>query len=302
MVNFQNLSQLFPEMTIKYNEALANYSYTKTGGPADVIVFPKSKTEVQQIIDWVNQHQVPLTVFGNLSNLIVRDGGMAGIVMILTQMNHIEVSADGIYAESGAAMIETSQQALAAKFTGLEFACGIPGSVGGAVFMNAGAYEGEVKDCIQYVDVLTAEGELKRFSNEESQFTYRNSIFQDNQAVILGAFFALGKGDSQAIKERMDHLTYLRQSKQPLEYPSCGSVFKRPEGYFTGKLIQDAGLQGYRIGGAEISRKHAGFIVNVAEATATDYTEMIAFIQETIFNKYGVHLETEVRILGREKE
>lgn len=302
MINYQALESLLPNMLIKYNEPLANYSYTKTGGPADAIVFPNSKEDIQQVLDWVKQVQVPLTIFGNLSNLIVRDGGIEGLVMILTKMNRILPDDQGIYAESGAAIIDTSRKALDQAMTGLEFACGIPGSVGGAVFMNAGAYEGEVKDCIAYVDIIDEKGQLRRISNEDSQFTYRHSIFQEKPCIILGAYFQLDQGDQLAIKEKMDHLTHLRQSKQPLEYPSCGSVFKRPPGHFTGKLIQDAGLQGYRIGGAEISKKHAGFIVNIDHATATDYTQMIAFIQETIMDKYQVALETEVRILGKDLE
>ena len=296
---YQTFQNQYPNISITFNEPLAKYSYTKTGGPADAIVFPKSREQVMQIVSWVKEHQVPLTVFGNLSNLIVRDGGIEGLVMILTQMDKIEVDGQGIYADSGAAIIDASRRALEMNLTGLEFACGIPGSVGGAVFMNAGAYEGEVKDCITYVDVITNEGEMKRLSNQESQFTYRHSIFQQNDMIILGAHFELDQGKYQSIKDKMDHLTHLRQSKQPLEYPSCGSVFKRPPGYFTGKLIQDAGLQGYRIGGAEISRKHAGFIVNINQATATDYIQMIAYIQDKIQTIYGVTLETEVRILGR---
>ena len=298
---YQQFKETYPQLHIKVDEPLAHYSYTKTGGPADAIVFPTSIDEVTQVVSWVNDQQVPLTVFGNLSNLIVRDGGIDGIVMILTEMTETQVDDEGIYASSGASLIETSRLALAHTMTGLEFACGIPGSVGGAVFMNAGAYGGEVKDCIQYVDILTRDGQQVRLMNDDCHFSYRHSVFQDQDVIILGAYFALKSGDSQAIQDKMAELTHLRESKQPLEYPSCGSVFKRPEGYFTGKLIQDAGLQGYRIGGAEISKKHAGFIVNIDGATATDYTDMITYIQKCIMEEYGVALETEVRILGRDQ-
>lgn len=298
-MNFQQLSSLYPTITIHYDDALSNYTYTKTGGLADVTVFPKTKTEVKQIVDWAREQNVPLTILGNASNLIVRDGGIRGIVMILTDLNSVAATEDGqLIADSGARLIDVSYRALTEELTGLEFACGIPGSIGGAVFMNAGAYGGEVKEVITSVEVITREGEFKTYRNADCDFSYRHSVFQTNSDIVLSVTFQLTDGEPIAIKEEMDHLTDLRESKQPLEYPSCGSVFKRPVGYYTGKLIQDAGLQGYRIGGAEISRKHAGFIVNVDKATATDYTDMIEFIQERIWDLNQVRLEPEVRIIG----
>ena len=298
-MNFQQLSTLYPTITIQYDDALSNYTYTKTGGLADVTVFPKSKTEVKQIVDWAREQNVPLTILGNASNLIVRDGGIRGIVMILTDLNSVAATEDcQLIADSGARLIDVSYRALTEELTGLEFACGIPGSIGGAVFMNAGAYGGEVKEVITSVEVITREGEFKTYRNADCDFSYRHSVFQTNSDIVLSVTFQLTDGEPIAIKEEMDHLTDLRESKQPLEYPSCGSVFKRPVGYYTGKLIQDAGLQGYRIGGAEISRKHAGFIVNVNKATATDYTDMIEFIQERIWDLNQVRLEPEVRIIG----
>ncbi|HJG47699.1 MAG TPA: UDP-N-acetylmuramate dehydrogenase [Facklamia tabacinasalis] len=301
-MDYKLLKEAHPNLNIKFNHALSDYSYTKTGGEADVIAFPKSKDEVKQIIDWAKEFDAPLTILGNLSNLIVKDGGIRGIVMILTDMNAISVDGHYIYAESGAGIIEVSREAYRHSLTGLEFACGIPGSVGGAVFMNAGAYEGEITDINVKIEAINREGQFLTYTNEDAEFAYRHSIFQENDNIILGVSFELQPGDQVAIKEKMDHLTELRESKQPLEYPSCGSVFKRPVGYYTGKLIQDAGLQGHRIGGAEISRKHAGFIINVGGATATDYVEMIEYIQETIWNLNSVRLETEVRIIGREAE
>ncbi|MRI81088.1 UDP-N-acetylmuramate dehydrogenase [Fundicoccus ignavus] len=298
-MNFQQLSTLYPTITIQYDDALSNYTYTKTGGLADVTVFPKTKTEVKQIVDWAREQNAPLTILGNASNLIVRDGGIRGIVMILTDLNSVTATEDGqLIADSGARLIDVSYRALTEELTGLEFACGIPGSIGGAVFMNAGAYGGEVKEVITSVEVITREGEFKTYRNADCDFSYRHSVFQTNSDIVLSVTFQLTDGEPIAIKEEMDHLTDLRESKQPLEYPSCGSVFKRPVGYYTGKLIQDAGLQGYRIGGAEISRKHAGFIVNVDKATATDYTDMIEFIQERIWDLNQVRLEPEVRIIG----
>lgn len=298
IVLYNELISKYPAMDIKLNEPLSQYSYTKVGGKADALVFPQTKQEVQQMIEWVDTNQVPLTILGNLSNLIVMDGGIRGIVMILTRMNQIQVEGETVIADAGASLIETTQVARDHHLTGLEFACGIPGSIGGAIFMNAGAYGGEIKDLPLEIETLTRTGEFKTYSTQTAQFGYRHSIFQDNHEVVLQVKFQLEPGEIDLIQSEMDRLTELRTSKQPLELPSCGSVFKRPEGHFTGKLIQDAGLQGYRIGGAEISKKHAGFIVNVDHATATDYIELIQFIQHRIWELYQVQLEPEVRIIG----
>lgn len=294
------IKQQFPETIVKENENLSNYTYTKTGGPADVLVFPKSKDEVAAIVAWVNEKQAPLTVLGNSSNVIIKDGGIRGIVMILTEMDHMEVKRHRLIVQSGARLIDASRMALAERLSGLEFACGIPGSVGGAVYMNAGAYDGEVEEVIESVVVITREGKIKTYENNELEFSYRHSKLQETNEIVLEVVFHLEKGKQETIKARMDELTALRESKQPLEYPSCGSVFKRPTGYFTGKLIQEAGLQGLIWGGAQVSMKHAGFIVNINSATATDYIELIAHIKEVIMEHYGVPLETEVRIIGED--
>ena len=297
----KEIKQQFPEMIVKENEKLSHYTYTKTGGPADVLVFPKSKDEVAAVVSWVNEKQVPLTVLGNSSNVIIKDGGVRGIVMILTEMDHMEVKRHRLTVQSGARLIDASRMALAEQLSGLEFACGIPGSVGGAVYMNAGAYDGEVEEVIESVVVITREGKIKTYSKDELEFSYRHSKLQETNEIVLEVVFELEKGKHEAIKARMDELTALRESKQPLEYPSCGSVFKRPTGYFTGKLIQEAGLQGLTWGGAQVSMKHAGFIVNINQATATDYIELIAHIKKVIMEHYGVPLETEVRIIGEDK-
>lgn len=300
MMELNRIVNELPHLNVKLNEPLSNYTFTKTGGNADVIIFPKNQEEVIEVTNWTRTNNQPLTILGNASNLIVRDGGIRGVVLILTEMKQVIVDGNGIIVESGRALIDVSYLALEHELSGLEFACGIPGSIGGAVYMNAGAYGGEVVEVIDWVEVVTSEGEVKRYSNEECEFSYRHSIFQTNDDVILSVKFTLKKGNHQEMSEHMDHLMDLRRSKQPLEYPSCGSVFKRPVGHFTGQLIQEAGLQGYRIGGAEISKKHAGFIVNVDGATATDYVELIQFIQETIWERNQVRLETEVRIIGEE--
>lgn len=301
-MNYTELIKKFPNLIIKENEALSNYSYTKTGGPADILFFPASIAEVTAVINWTREAGYPLTILGNASNLIVRDGGIRGVTVILTELNQITVDKNHLVADSGAPIIEVSQAAYESELTGLEFACGIPGSTGGAVYMNAGAYEGEVKDVIEKATILTREGEIIEVSNEELEFSYRTSKLQSTHDIVLDVTFKLKTGNAEKIKERMDELTFLRTSKQPLEYPSCGSVFKRPAGHFTGKLIQDAGLQGLTWGGAQVSMKHAGFIVNIDHATATDYIELIEHIQEVILEKFDVKLEREVRIIGESIE
>lgn len=285
-------------ITLLFDEPLLNFTFTKTGGPADILAFPKTKEEIARLIAYCKETEISWLVLGNASNLIVRDGGIRGMVIMLEQMNHITITDKTIVAEAGAKLIDVTYKALEHSLTGFEFACGIPGSVGGAIYMNAGAYGGEIKDVCYTVDVLFEDGTLHTLTNEEMNFSYRNSTLQDKQCVVLQVTFHLASGNHEEIKARMDELTLLRESKQPLEYPSCGSVFKRPEGYFTGKLIQDAGLQGLQWGGAQVSEKHAGFIVNIDQATATDYVELIAHIQQVINEKFNVVLETEVRIIG----
>ena len=297
-MDYTEILKQHPNLIVKENEPLSNYTHTETGGPAELLFFPATIAEVSAIINWVKREDIPLTILGNASNLIVRDGGILGVTVILTELKNIHVDGKTMVVESGAPIIKVSEAAYAHELTGLEFACGIPGSTGGAVYMNAGAYEGEVKDVIEKVTILTREGEIIEVSNKEMEFTYRHSKLQETQDIVLDVTFKLKSGNPEEIKERMDELTFLRTSKQPLEYPSCGSVFKRPPGHFTGKLVQDAGLQGLTWGGAQISTKHAGFIVNIDGATATDYIELIEHIKEVILDRFDVQLETEVRIIG----
>ncbi|NWN93318.1 MAG: UDP-N-acetylmuramate dehydrogenase, partial [Bacillus sp. (in: Bacteria)] len=281
-------------------EALSKYTFTKTGGKADILIFPETYEEVQKTVRFASLNGVPYTILGNGSNLIIKDGGIRGIVLILTRLAKISHTGNDITAQCGAAIIDVSRYALKQKLTGLEFACGIPGSVGGALYMNAGAYGGEVKDVLKSALVLTKTGEMKRLEKSDLSFQYRKSSIAENGEIALEGTFSLEPGDAQEIKAKMDELTDLRESKQPLEYPSCGSVFKRPPGYFAGKLIQDSGLQGKRIGGVEVSTKHAGFMVNVGGGTATDYMNLIKFVQKTVKEKFGVDLETEVKIIGED--
>ncbi|CAI2577206.1 UDP-N-acetylenolpyruvoylglucosamine reductase [Apilactobacillus kunkeei] len=283
------------------NEPLSKYTFTETGGPADLVAFPKNTDEVRELLSMAKRDNLPITVLGNASNLIIKDGGIRGLVIILTEMNEITSHDDLVIAQAGARYIDTTIVAQQHGLTGMEFAAGIPGSIGGAVFMNAGAYGGETAEVIESVTVLTPENEIKTLSNSELDFGYRHSAVQDQNDIVLEATFKLSIGDKDEIQAKMDRLNELRESKQPLDLPSCGSVFKRPEGYFAGKLIHDAGLQGYQSGGAQVSKKHAGFIVNIDNATATDYLNVIKHVQETVYAKNKVHLETEVRIIGQDK-
>lgn len=295
-----NVKKQLQGIEIYFNEPLSKYTNTKTGGPADILALPKSIEEVKQVIQWTNDHDTALTVLGNASNLIVKDGGIRGVVMILTQLNEIKVINNQILAQSGALLVDVAQVAGQESLTGMEPLSGIPGSVGGAVFMNAGAYGGEIAQVVKSVLVIDRQGQLKTYRGNELRFGYRHSRLQDEDEVVLQATFELSYGNQTEIINHMREYSFLRASKQPLEYPSCGSVFKRPQGHYTGKLIHDAGLQGFQIGGAQVSKKHAGFIVNVDHATATDYQNVIRHVQTVIKDEFDVELETEVRIIGED--
>lgn len=291
----------FPHISIKLNEPLSNYTYTKTGGNADIFVMPKTIEETQAIVSYCHQKNIPLTILGNGSNLIIKDGGIRGVIVHLDLLQSIKRNNTQVIAMSGAKLIDTAQFALDESLSGLEFACGIPGSIGGALHMNAGAYGGEISDVLEAATVLTQAGELKKLKRSELKAAYRFSTIAEKKYIVLEATFALQLDDKNTIQVKMDELTAAREAKQPLEYPSCGSVFKRPPGHFAGKLIQDSGLQGHIIGGAQVSLKHAGFIVNIGGATATDYMNLIAHVQKTVREKFDVELETEVKIIGEDK-
>ena len=284
---------------LKEQIPLSKYTFTKTGGKADFLAFPKNLAELKKLVQVSNENQIPLTIIGNASNLIIRDGGITGLVIILTEMNSIKVENNKVSAQAGARIIDTAFESAHAGLSGMEFAAGIPGSIGGAVFMNAGAYGGETQDVLDSVTVLTRNGEIKTYTNSEMEFSYRHSKVQDTKDIVVQATFKLKPKDKSAILDEMNYLNALRRYKQPLEYPSCGSVFKRPKGHFVGPMIIKAGLQGTQIGGAQNSMKHAGFIVNKGEATATDYLDLIHYIQKVIKEKYDIDLHTEVRIIGK---
>ncbi|MCT4777394.1 MULTISPECIES: UDP-N-acetylmuramate dehydrogenase [Exiguobacterium] len=297
------LDQLFtiiPADRVQQDEPLSAHTYTKLGGKADYFVAPHTYEEVQAVLELAHRENVPFMILGFGSNLIVRDGGLRGIVLNLNELKTIRRDGNQLIAQAGAAIIDVSRQALTEELSGLEFACGIPGTVGGAVYMNAGAYGGETKDVITSAVVLSPEGQLMTLTKDELDLDYRTSRISKDGLIVLEATFELEPLGYEAIKDVMDDLTYKRESKQPLEYPSCGSVFKRPPGYFAGKLIQDCGLQGKRIGGAEVSLKHAGFIVNIDEATATEYISLIRHVQATVKEKFEIELEPEVKIIGED--
>lgn len=296
----EELRELVSEGMVLQDEHLHKYTKTALGGAADLFVMPETIEECQAVVKYAFENDIPLLLLGNGSNMVVRDGGVRGIVLHLAKLNAIEVKGTDIYAEAGAHLIDVSKTAATHSLTGFEFACGIPGSIGGGMMMNAGAYGGEMKDIVVSVQVLTKSGELLTLTKDELQLGYRTSIIQTEGYYVMSALFSLEVGVQAEIDEKIADLTYQRESKQPLEYPSAGSVFKRPPGHFAGKLIQDSGLQGKGFGGAEVSTKHAGFIVNKNNATATDYVNTIRMVREEVKRRYGIELELEVRIVGEE--
>ena len=285
---------------ILFNEPLKQYTYTKVGGAADYLAFPRNQYELKRIVTFANAQEIPWMVLGNSSNIIVRDSGIEGFVIMFDHFHDVRVNGYVIEAEAGAKLIDVTHVARYHSLTGFEFACGIPGSIGGAVYMNAGAYGGEIAHILQSCKVLTPEGEIKTLTAEELAFGYRHSKIQENGDVVISAKFALAPGNYDQIDQEMARLTHLRELKQPLEYPSCGSVFKRPVGHFAGQLISEAGLKGHRIGGVVVSEKHAGFMINVDHGTAKDYEDLIAHVIATVEKSSGVTLEREVRIIGKD--
>ena len=295
---YDQLARIVSEENITIDKPLKNHTYTRLGGNADYFVTPITYEQVSEVVKIAKENNEPFTLLGNGSNLIIKDGGIRGIVMYLGELKQVTVQREKIIAQSGALIADVSKQALSSHLTGLEFACGIPGSVGGALFMNAGAYGGEIKDVLIEATVVDHDGNIQTIDAADLGLSYRTSIIQTNHFIVLDATFRLQTGNYEEIKAQMDVLTYKRESKQPLEYPTCGSVFKRPQGHFAGKLIQDSGLQGQQIGGAQVSLKHAGFIINKDNATASEYIALIKHVQKTVKDRFNIDLEREVRIIG----
>ena len=280
------------------NEPMSAHTTFKTGGIAERLYKIKSENGLLEVIDICKKEGSSPLIIGNGSNLLVSDKGISDpVIELSTGFDEISVSGNEIYAQSGALLSKVSKIALENELKGFEFASGIPGTIGGAVYMNAGAYGGEMKDVVKSVRILD-NGEIKEIKGNDMDFGYRHSIAMEKEFIVLGVTLVLEKGDKEEISSLMNDLNSRRREKQPLEYPSAGSTFKRPEGYFAGKLIMDSGLAGKSIGGAMVSPKHCGFIVNTGNATSTDVFNLIKYVQSEVKDIYGVDLETEVKLIG----
>lgn len=296
---YEALVKVLDEDQIKPEEPMKNHVTFRVGGPADFFVTPKNYEELSGVLKCCAKYEMPCYIMGNGSNLLVSDQGYRGVVIqLFRQLNDIQCEGNVIRAQAGALLSAVANRALEEKLTGFEFAAGIPGTLGGACVMNAGAYGGEMKDVLKSVTVLTREGERITLQKNELELGYRTSIIAKKDYIVLEAEIELEAGDAEEIKAVMDDLKERRTTKQPLEYPSAGSTFKRPEGYFAGKLIQESGLQGFQVGGAQVSEKHCGFVINKDQATAADIAELIRQVQDRVEEKFGVRLETEVKRLG----
>lgn len=283
------------EKNIHLNEPMAGHTTFRIGGPADCLVQLENEEQLKNVQKYLSLVEEPFFILGNGSNLLVSDYGYAGVVLQIGEgMSRIGVDGCRITAQAGALLSQVAKAALEHGLTGLEFASGIPGTVGGGVVMNAGAYDGELSQVVKQVSVVSRQGESMVFDNETMEFGYRTSALKKNSFTVTEVTFELKEGDREQIRARMDEFAEKRRKKQPLEYPSAGSIFKRPEGHFAGKLIMDAGLRGYQTGGARISDKHCGFIVNVGKATAHDVLDVIAEAQERVKERFGIDLETEI--------
>lgn len=284
---------------VKKDEPMKIHTTFRVGGPVSYFVTPETEEEVAKVIEVCTQENAPYYIVGNGSNLLVSDQGYEGVIIqIYKQMNRVEITENEIHAQAGALLSMIANRAMEAELTGFEFAAGIPGTLGGACVMNAGAYGGEMKDVLETVTVLTRDGDVKTLTKDELELGYRTSVIAKKDYIVLSAVIRLENGKKEEIKAVMDDLKEKRITKQPLEYPSAGSTFKRPEGYFAGKLIQDAGLRGFQVGGAQVSEKHCGFVVNKDQATAADVMNLMNQVSDKVYEMSGVRLEPEVKRLG----
>lgn len=295
---YDEITTALPELQVLKDESMSRHTTFRIGGPADYFVCP-DREQIAAVLAVAKKCGMAITVIGNGSNLLVGDKGIRGLVVeIGSAMNQIMVDKNHITAGAGALLSQVAAKAAAAELGGMEFAAGIPGSVGGAVTMNAGAYGGEMKDILRTVTVLTPEGELKTLDVSEMDLSYRHSCVPEQQYIVLEAEIELGYKPEEEIRAQMEELRNKRIEKQPLEYPSAGSTFKRPEGYFAGKLIMDAGLRGYRVGDAQVSEKHCGFVINRKNASAQEVRQLMQDVQDKVKAQFGVMLEPEVKMLG----
>ena len=291
-------SRMAPEH-ILLNEPMKDHTTFRIGGPADCLILPASMEDVAFVFQCLKRHDIPFVILGNGSNVLVLDKGIRGaVIKFNSPISAIRKKKNTLTAGAGALLRDVSEFAAENSLSGMEFACGIPGSIGGAVFMNAGAYDGEMKNIVSAVRAISPKGEIVQFAANELDFGYRHSIFQENGCAICEVDLTLAPGNAEEIKEKIAGFTKRRESKQPLEMPSAGSTFKRPEGHYAGTLIEQTGLKGFTVGGAQVSDKHAGFVVNAGDATAKDVLELIRQVQDRVFEKHHVKLFPEVRILG----
>ena len=296
---YDNVVDIVGEENVHTDEPMSRHTTFRIGGNADYFVKPGNADEVAAVIAVCRKYNIPYFILGNGSNLLVSDDGYRGMIInIMDNMDSVTVDGRIITAQAGAMLVRVSVMARDNALTGLEFASGIPGTIGGAVYMNAGAYGGEMKNVVKTVRAIDEYGRIYELDSEKMDFSYRHSIVEERKLIVLEVTLELEHGSREAIDDRMKELAEARRSKQPLEYPSAGSTFKRPEGYFAGKLIMDAGLRGYSVGGAQVAEKHCGFVINKGGATASDVVELIRDVQHDVDDKFGVTLEPEVKMLG----
>lgn len=294
---YKNLVEILGEDKVFLDEDLSRRSSFETGGSADVFITPSSTEEVAEALKFIKSENLPLTIIGNGTNLLIRDKGVRGVTLSLyDNFNVVDIEDNLIYAQSGALISAVANYACRDGLSGLEFASGIPGTIGGAVKINAGAYDNEMKEVFKSATILSLDGELKEVDLDYMQFGYRKSIIKDE--IILDVVLELETGDVQKIRHKMVSLNKMRKEKQPLNMPSAGSTFKRPKDNYAGKLIEEAGLKGFQVGGARVSIKHCGFVVNTGEATSGDIEKLIEKIQDLVFENSGIKLETEIKIIG----
>ena len=298
---YSEILNYLPSDRLLFNEEMQNHTTFKIGGPVDIMVLPQDEEDVATVVSFCRQRDIPLFIFGVGSNLLVRDGGIRGVAMKLGEnLDEVEVNGDQIQAQAGVKISALARIAAFHSLSGLEFAEGIPGSLGGALVMNAGAYDGEMQGIVTAARAIGPDGSIETFKNEEMQFGYRRSIFQSNGYIIIYATLKLATGNRNEIEQRMLEFARRREEKQPLDKPSAGSTFRRPPGFYVGPMLEELGLKGYQIGDAQVSSKHAGFIINNGNATARDVLELIAYIQQKAKERFGVDLQPEIRVVGQD--
>lgn len=290
--------QVTPEY-IKLNVPMKEHTSFRIGGPADIMVLPDSARQIIAAVEICRKNNCPYYIMGNGTNLLVRDGGYRGVIIkTATNMNNGKVEGEWVYGQSGILLSALSKLVTEECLEGFEYASGIPGTLGGAVAMNAGAYGGEIKDSIEWARVMNPDGDIRTYTKQQLELGYRTSIIQRDDLIVLDCCLRLRRGNREAIEAKINEYTRLRKAKQPLNLPSAGSTFKRPEGYYAGKLIEDAGLKGAKIGDAKVSEKHCGFIVNTGNATANDIIALINLVKKQVKERFGVELQPEVKVIG----